>query len=615
MRNGLEKSGINKVRVRNTQQLSLDFAKKRYGFKTVEVTPDTRRRRCSLLFCITLLWITGIIARLVFLQFSQVERWEDWALRQHVAEVQRLSERGAVLDREQRLLAVSVPAGSVYIRPRQIRDKDQVSQELAEAIGMDSAFIRRKMDSTQPFVWVRRQVPRVVAEKVAQLQIPGVNYVMEARRLYPFNRAGSSLIGKVGVDGVGLSGIELAYERHLQGNNQRARVNRDAIGNIIEVTGPGGFHPPRGNSLSLTLDAMLQLIVDEELEQGRIAAKAKRAMAVMVDSDTGEILALGQAPSYNFNSSLGAEAKMLNNLVVEAVFEPGSILKPMVAAAAFEAGLAKPEEEIFCENGRYRFGRHTIKDVNGYGTMSFYDVMVRSSNIGMTKIGMRLGKEQLYHSLRSFGFGERAHLRLPGESSGILRRPQNWAAVDVATHSFGQGLAVTPLQLARAVAAIANGGKLPALRLVEDGRDFELQRIISESTSFKVQAMMRGVVEEAHGTGKQAAIDGIIVGGKTGTAQKARRDGRGYEPGSYVSSFVGYADASALGVRKMLTLVVMIDEPGGEVIYGGALAAPVFRRIMQRGLHYLATRSELGVSQPGRMPRQPVIAEFQQVVF
>lgn len=599
----------------SNNQLSLDFAKKSYGFKTFEVNADLRRRRCSMLFAIALLWGTVVISRLVFLQFSQVERWEDWALKQHVSEVQRLSERGAVFDREQRLLAVSVPAGSVYVRPRQIKDKDAVSRQLAEVLQIEQDIIREKMESSQPFVWVRRQLPRLVAEKAASLKIPGVNYVMEARRLYPFNQAGSALIGKVGVDGVGLSGIELAYQQHLQGNDQKAQVNRDAIGNIIEVSGLAGFQPPSGSSLSLTIDAMLQLIVDEELEQGRVDAEAKRAIAVLVDSDSGEIMAMGQAPSYNFNNSIGNSGKELNNFVVETVFEPGSILKPIVAAAALEAGIASPQEEIFCENGRYRVGRNTIKDVHGHGEMTFYDVVVRSSNIGMTKIGMRLGKEQLHHSLRGFGFGEKVELGLPGESKGILRDPSGWATVDIATHAFGQGIAVTPLQLVRATAAIANGGKLPNLRLVDDGRDFELQRVVSEVSARKVQAMMRGVVEEEYGTGRKAAIEGVIVGGKTGTAQKARVDGRGYEEGAYLASFVGYADASSLGVRKLLTLVVMIDEPRGKSIYGGTVAAPVFRRIMQRSLHYLATRSELGVGQPRHSPAPIRAAEFQQVVF
>lgn len=596
-------------------QLSLDFAKKSYGYKVCEVDADLRRRRCSLLFAVALLWTSAIVSRLVYLQFSQVERWEDWALKQHVSEVQRLSERGVVFDREHRLLAVSVPAGSVYVRPRQIKDKDAASKQLAEVLEISQDLVLQRMESSQPFVWIRRQLPRVIAEKAAALKIAGVNYVMEARRLYPFNQAGSALIGKVGIDGVGLSGIELAYQQHLQGNDEKARVNRDAIGNIIEVAGSNGFHPPSGNSLSLTIDAMLQLIVDEELEQGRLDAEAKRALAVLIDSDSGEIMAMGQAPSFNFNNSVNSTGNELNNYVVETVFEPGSILKPIVAAAALEAGVASPLEQIFCENGRFRVGRNTIKDVHGHGGMSFYDVVVRSSNIGMTKVGMRLGKDQLHSALRSFGFGERIDLGLPGESRGILRDPGSWAMVDIATHAFGQGIAVTPLQVVRAVAAIANGGKLPNLRLVNDGRDFELQRVVSESSARKVQAMMRGVVEEEYGTGRKAAITGVMVGGKTGTAQKARVDGRGYEPGAYLASFVGFADAAALGVRKLLTLVVMIDEPHGKSIYGGTLAAPVFRRIMQRSLHYLATRSELGVGQQQKPLSPARSVEFQQVAL
>jgi cell division protein FtsI (penicillin-binding protein 3) len=287
---------------------------------------------------------------------------------------------------------------------------------------------------------------------------------------------------------------------------------------------------------------------------------------------------------------------MLRNLLVEAVFEPGSVMKPIVAAAAMDAGVVTPDDKINCENGRFPFSKHTIKDVHPSGTVTFYDVVVRSSNIGMTKVGIRLGSDRLYHYLRKFGFGSSTGLGLAGETNGILRSDRTWAKVDVATHSFGQGVAVTPLQVVRAVAAIANGGVLPTLSVVIDEHGIpQGERVVSEKAASAAREMMYGVVEDEHGTGAKAKIDGLRIGGKTGTAQKANPKGRGYMAGTYVASFVGFADGSPVGVPRNLTAMVIIDEPRAKSIYGGTLAAPVFQRIMDRTFRFISTRTELGV--------------------
>jgi cell division protein FtsI (penicillin-binding protein 3) len=261
---------------------------------------------------------------------------------------------------------------------------------------------------------------------------------------------------------------------------------------------------------------------------------------------------------------------------------------------------------INCENGRFPFSKHTIKDVHPSGIIPFYDVVVRSSNIGMTKVGIRMGSERLYSYLRRFGFGQSSELGLPGESSGILRPEPAWSKVDVATHSFGQGVAVTPLQVVRAVAAIANGGILPELSVViDEGGIPEGRRIISEKAADAAREMMYGVVEDKHGTGAKAVIPELRVGGKTGTAQKANPNGRGYQAGVYVASFVGFADGAPLGVGRNLTAMVIIDEPHAKSIYGGTLAAPVFQRVMDRSFRFLATKSQLGV---GRN-REPMVID------
>jgi cell division protein FtsI (penicillin-binding protein 3) len=280
-------------------------------------------------------------------------------------------------------------------------------------------------------------------------------------------------------------------------------------------------------------------------------------------------------------------------MLVEGTYEPGSTIKPVTASLALEHKAITTDELVDCENGAYRFGGHTINDVHGNKFLNIHDIIVRSSNIGISKVGRRLGRERLYAGLRHFGFGQPPRLELPGETPGILRPVSTWAEIDVLTHSFGQGLAVTPLQMVRAFAAIANGGLLPELRLTRNGRKAEPARVISPAVSAQVREMLFGVVEEAHGTGQKAAVAGVRIGGKTGTAQKARVGGRGYAAGSYVASFVGFADVTPLKLEVLPVLIVVVDEPHAATIYGGTLAAPVFSRIIERAVHLLTTKREL----------------------
>ncbi len=582
--------------------LAVDYAAWKKGPPARDTITRGRPSRLVLLVVVALLWVGALTWRMYSLQVADVETWQDWAVRQHVAEVQVASERGPILDRNGKLLAVSVPAGSVYVRPKQIGAPDTPSfnsavRELSKLLEMKPAIVATKLRSKQPFVWLKRQIPRFKTDEVMARTISGVGVVMESRRFYPYNQSASALVGKVGVDGAGLSGVEALYEKKLHVEHSTTKVSKDAFGKIIQVSGSdteAPFAVPKGDALRLTIDADLQIIMDEELDAGRKAANAKQAMAVMIDSETGEVVALSQSPSFNFNVPSENSKKALSNLLVEAVFEPGSVMKPLVTAAAIDAGVVTPSELINCENGRFSYGSHTIKDVHPSGVISVFDVVVRSSNIGMTKIGMRMGSDRLYSYLRRFGFGSASDLGLAGESGGILRPVSRWSKVDVATHSFGQGVAVTPLQVVRAVAVIANGGILPKLSVVVDESGIPAgERIISDKAAGYVKEMMYGVTEDKHGTGSKALIPGFRVGGKTGTAQKASPNGRGYAPGLYVASFVGFVDGSSMGIPRNLTTMVIMDEPHAGTIYGGTLAAPVFQKIMERSYKYMGTRNDL----------------------
>ncbi|MCB0332348.1 MAG: penicillin-binding protein 2 [Bdellovibrionales bacterium] len=582
------------MRTSRNQFIGRDYSRFSASSSVDTMSIDGKRFRLWGILFFILLWVSLLIFRLYTLQVSEFSQWRTSAMKQHVTTIELASERGPILDRNGKLLAVSVPAGSVYVRPGQVKNKEEAIDQVARALHMSESAVRDKFESDSPFVWIKRQVPKVHAEQVEGLGIKGVGYLLESRRYYPYNRSASTLLGKVGVDGKGLSGIEAVYEEYLQGEATRAHVSRDGFGKEIEIPirEVASRSLPKGDPLALTLDARVQHIMEEELEQGRVNANAKRAMSVMLDAETGEILGLAQSPSINFNTERVRSRDQLKNMVLETIFEPGSIMKPFVAAVALEQGAASVNDVIDCEQGSFAVGRHMIHDVHPSGAISFHQVVVRSSNIGMTKIGMRLGKAPLHQGLRSFGFGESTGLNLPGETGGILRKPDTWANVDVATHSFGQGIAVTPLQLVRGVSSIANGGYLPQVKIIQDGSGPQLQRVLSPETSRRVREMMYGVVEDEHGTGSKAKISGVRIGGKTGTAQRVREDGRGYEPGSYTASFVGFVDGQDVTVDRKLSLIVVIDQPNTTSIYGGTLAAPVFRKIMHRTLHTLSTQGE-----------------------
>jgi cell division protein FtsI (penicillin-binding protein 3) len=526
-------------------------------------------------------------------QISDTARWRRWANRQHLAEVKLAPERGPIYDRHGKLLAVSVPAGSIYVRPRSVKEQVKTAQILGKYLQKDPSQLLEKLQEKKPFVWVARQVPRALAEEISALKLAGVGHFLESKRYYPFNRAASEVIGLAGLDGNGLSGLELAYNTHLRGAEVETQVKRDALGKLIHLSATDeSMELPKGEALSLTLDSDIQVIVDEELDAARDRTNAKHVFGLMIDSDTGEILALGQSPGLNFNVDRVESGRDLSNPIMESVFEPGSIMKPLVAGAAMDAGLFAPKTLINCEKGKYKVGRHTIKDVHPSAIISMHNVVVQSSNIGMSKIGLAMGKERLYNALSSFGFGELSGIGLSGESRGIVRHYSKWATVDMATHAFGQGIAVTPLQIVRAVAAVAADGVLPNLSLIS-GRAGPGTRVLSDRAARAVREMMYGVVEDEHGTGANAKIEGIRIGGKTGTAQKARKHGGGYEPGAYVASFVGFADGREVGLSQRFTLLVSVDEADSTSIYGGTLAAPVFKSIMQRSIQLLRTRSAL----------------------
>ncbi|MGI6680675.1 MAG: peptidoglycan D,D-transpeptidase FtsI family protein [Bdellovibrionota bacterium] len=545
--------------------------------------------RSSLIVFFSIIWFFALIIRLYYIQILDIYHLQDKGENQHYKSITIMSERGTIFDRFQKPMAVSIEAPSVFVHPHKLKNKKEASKVLAKILSMDEEEILNKLDTKSPFVWIKRQSSRNEAEKILQLKDEAIGVQREFKRIYPYSRAASTLIGKVGTDGYGLSGLEAVFDKKLRGTSIKEVIEKDALGKTIKSKDASLFVVPKGEDISITIDADLQLIVDEEVQNAKEDLNAKAVIATMIDAYTGDILAMSQSSSINFNVDSISSNKDLKNLVIETVFEPGSIFKPIVAAIAYDLGYVKEDEMFDCENGKYYYGGKIIKDAHPSGVLSFRDVVIKSSNIGMVKIGDRLGKEKLYKALSVFGIGKLVDLDFSGQTAGIFRNYKNWAKVDVATHSFGQGVAVTSLQILRAIAPFVNGGYLPTLRLLKS-KPIKKEKIIKDKTANFIKGVLIDVVNASYGTGKRARIENFVVGGKTGTAQKAKKDGRGYEEGKYIASFVGFLDTTDLNIPVMPLLIVNVDEANADSIYGGALAAPVFKKIMGRSIVNLQKR-------------------------
>lgn len=528
----------------------------------------------------------------------------ELALRQHRQRLALPPERGPIVDRHGDLLAFTIESAAVYLRPHVFDPDRNAVPGLARALGLSPAAVADKIRAPERFVWLLRGATPEQAEAVAALSLPGVGSESTRRRFYPRGDLAGQVVGFAGIDSQGLEGVELTYDRDLRGTVESVSVVRDAHGRSMMTEGAWQPLPRQGARLELTIDAGLQQMAQTELQAAVLARRAAAGVAVVMEPSTGEILALASVPSFDPNHVGGASADQWRNRVIADAYEPGSTFKGILASAALEAGVVRPDDRIYCENGRYAIGRRVVHDHEPYGWLNFVDVIKHSSNIGAGKVGERLGAERLAKTIKDFGFGEISRIDLPGEIAGLVRPAQKWARINVVTTSFGQGIAVTPLQLLRAYGAIANGGKLmrpyivrrvvaPDGSVIRENKPQVVGRPISPQTAALVTSMLQGVVDS--GTGTQARIDGISVAGKTGTAQKVEH-GR-YSARDRMSSFVGFVPVQA----PRFVILVVIDSPR-TATYGGIVAAPVFRQIAEYGLDRLGLRM---ASVPALAPDPP----------
>ncbi|MBI3245388.1 MAG: penicillin-binding protein [Deltaproteobacteria bacterium] len=536
--------------------------------------------------------VVGIGFMLVFFRLVQLTVVDSAELsRQAAGQHQRSSvlspRRGEIVDRQGESLARSAPAESFAIRKKQLpTDIEKYIAPLAAALRLSPQEVQRKVRSSKPYEWLKRKVLPEEAALVRQLGIPGVESAEEERRFYPQGTLAAPLLGFTDIDAKGLEGIEKAYDQDLRGTPREFTQEKDALGKTFLVQ--EGVEPPLAPTVWLTLDARLQYIAEQELLRSIDETQALAGTAIILDPETFAVLALAQVPTFDSNAPGKTREEERRNPAISNCYEPGSTLKTLLAAAALDTQRVQPDERIFCEYGSYPVGHHVIHDHHPYGTLSFLEVLQHSSNIGAAKIGERLGKATYQQYLRAFGLGEKTGIDLPHESPGILAPVEKWARINLVTASFGQGIAVSPLQLVSAYAALANGGRLMKPYLIEKIVDAEgktvkvtaptfVRQVVRPETAKTVIELLEKVVEKG-GTGWRAQIAGLRIAGKTGTSQKINGFG-GYSAHGRIASFVGIVPAD----RPRLVILVMIDEPK-TAVYGGVVAAPVFQAIASRAL-------------------------------
>jgi cell division protein FtsI (penicillin-binding protein 3) len=531
-----------------------------------------------------------VLSRLIQLTLVQGESLASQAAVQHRQRIVLTPRRGAIVDRHNVPLALSTPVESFFVRPRKLpTGVDTQVPALAAALHISPQEVNRALHAPAPFVWLKRQATSQEAAQVRALNITGVESIETQRRFYPQGTLAAPIIGFTNIDAEGLEGVEFASERYLRGEPAEVLRERDAFGRTMRAQGQE--LPPDALNVRLTLDAGLQYLAERELDRRVRETRALAGTVIILDPQTFAILALAQVPRFDPNTPNQSPAETRRNRAISDCYEPGSTLKTLLAAAALDMNVVRPEEQVFCELGQYPVGKHTIHDHHPYGWLSVAEVLQHSSNIGAAKIGERVGKE-VYHSyLRAFGLGVETGIDLPGEIAGLLPAVQQWARINLVTASFGHGVAVTPLQLACAYAALANDGVLMRPYLIREVFDADdklvvanspqrLRQVVRTETAHRVMKLLEKVIEK-EGTGWRARIEGVPVAGKTGTSQKINGRG-GYSARGRIASFVGIVPAD----QPRLVILVTIDEPKTGT-YGGEIAAPVFQAIARHALGQL----------------------------
>lgn len=564
-----------------------------------------RSRLLLLFFGFTVLWAC-LIARAAWIQLIPNQRLEALKRRQFETTITLGNRRGEILDRNGNELATSAPAWSLFADPKVIEDSRAASRQLAtvfrkkhpasEQRRFAKVLNEKIKNRRRRFVWIERQMGSEKKSEIERLKIKGLGFIEEPRRIYPNEKLLANVLGFVGQEGRGLEGLELKYNGALSGERRKVALQKDARGRPLVINGRLFTEVPDGATVELTIDRDLQFVVERELAEAVTLHEAAAATAVVLDAQTSEILAMATLPTFNSNEGARYLPEVRRNRSVTDLFEPGSTLKTFVMAAAIESSKIQPNTKIFGEWGQMKLGDRMIREADAkhkFGMITATEALAYSSNIVSAKVAKMLGDAELRNAYMRFGFGELSGVDLPGEARGLLQ-PLPWREHLLANISFGHGVAVSPLQVANAYAAIANGGILKRPYVVKSVRDSEsgevaveqpkeIRRALSTETAAKMRLMLSATTI-GDGTGVNARVPGFPVAGKTGTAQRVLESGRGYEAGAYVSSFVGFLPVN----DPKYVIFVALDKPQKNY-YGSAVAAPVFSRIAR----YAVTKAGL----------------------
>jgi len=532
-------------------------------------------------------WSLTLVGRLVYLQIFKSEEYRLKAEQQYFGYIELSPKRGDILDRHLDELAISVKIDSVYVHPREVLEPLSTARALAPLLERQEQELYQVLISHRPFVYLARKIPPRQAQQIRRLKLPGVYFQEETGRIYPGRELAAHVLGFTGVDNEGLAGLEYLYNDSIKGKNTRVHLSVDA--NRRSYASDARWGQSGGNTLVLNIDRPIQYVAQQILEEAVRSSQAVSGSVIVMDPHTGEIFAMTSYPSFNPNLYADFGAEIRRNSAILDTYEPGSTFKLVVFSAVLNEGLADPSEFIDCQMETFNIaGRQYREASRGFGILSFNEVLAKSSNIGTIKLGLRLGEEKLYQYIRLFGFGEKTGIDLPGEQVGLLRPPDQWSKISIGALSIGQEVGVTPLQMLRTIATIANGGYLVTPRVVRrvltpKGDVFHepmasRKRIVRLETTVQMKKALSLAVTE--GTGVDAQLNGYSSAGKTGTAQKFI-DGE-YSRTQYVASYVGFAPLD----NPVLAAIVVINEPLGEY-YGGHVAAPAFKAIVEQSLIHL----------------------------
>ncbi len=538
--------------------------------------------RSRLLIMLLLLGLVALAVRAIYLQGLNKDFLQQQGQSRYSRIVELNAQRGKITDRHGEILAISAPVKSVWADPQKVNATPEQLQALAHLIEVDVDDIRKRIsDQDKRFVHLRRQLSPEMASGVANLNISGIYLKREFYRYYPTGEVAAHILGFTNIDGKGQEGVELGWEDILTGEHGSRRVIKDRIGRVIESVEK--IRSPRpGKNLALSIDSKIQYLAYRELKRAVEVNHAKAGSVIALDVQTGEVLGLANYPTYNPNQRSSIRAGKTRNRALVDVFEPGSTLKPFAVAVAMETGKINPDTLFQTSPGTLKIGNATIRDVRNKGTLSVSQVIQESSNVGAAKIALLLPPKTLWEMLSRSGFGMPTGSNFPGEVNGRLRPYHKWRPIEQATMSYGHGISVNLMQLARAYTIFAAGGQLKPVSLLKRDAPPVGQQVISRETALAMSSMLETVVQPG-GTGLQARVNGYRVAGKTGTAHKPLEGMKGYAKNRYISTFVGYAPVS----NPRLVVAVMIDEPSAGQYYGGAVAAPLFSQVMAGALRQL----------------------------